>query len=131
MLGYRPKAWVEIPNGVDLERFRERRSERAALRARYGLDAGATVVGLVARFHPMKDIKTFLRAASIFVRTNSRAQFVLCGTGFTNDNGVVTEMMADFGLSGRLILLGQQPEMESVYPTLDIYTFLDLRRRLP
>src|SRR5690242_8184183 len=80
-LGYRPKRWINIANGVDLERFRPRREDRAMLRARLGIPADAAVIGLVARYHPMKDIETFLRAASRFRHDDEKAKFILCGDG--------------------------------------------------
>ncbi len=82
-IGYRPKQWINIPNGVDLERFSPRRNERAMLRDRLGLPADAAIVGLVARYHPMKDVETFLRAASLFQQDHANAKFVLCGDGMS------------------------------------------------
>ena len=38
-IGYRPKQWVNIADGVDFDRFRPRRDERARLRARLGIPA--------------------------------------------------------------------------------------------
>jgi len=129
-LGYRPKAWAEIPNGVDLSRFRERRSERAALRARLGLDPGGIVIGLVARYDPMKDIDTFLRAASLFAQ-RARAQFVLCGVGFSDDNRSLTDAIAELGLNGRVVLLGPQPYPEDVYPALDVFSLCSISEGFP
>jgi len=125
-LGYRPKAWAEIPNGVDLARFRERRSERASLRALLGLDPDAVVIGLVARFHPMKDVATFLRAAALFTQKHAHVQFLLCGTGFDRDNNALTGMIADLGLGGRVMLLGRQPCAEDIYPTLDVFSLCSI-----
>src|SRR5258708_16109298 len=54
-INYRPRRWIHIPNGVDTERFRPRPQERAALRRALDLPEGAPVLGMVARFHNMKD----------------------------------------------------------------------------
>jgi glycosyltransferase involved in cell wall biosynthesis len=91
---------------VDLERFRPRREDRAMLRARLGIPADAAVIGLVARYHPMKDIETFLRAASRFRHDDEKAKFILCGDGLGPDNEKVTELLSSLGLDHNIVLLG-------------------------
>ncbi len=125
-IGYRPKRWVNIPNGVDLERFHPRYGEQAALRTRLGLCPNAVTIGLVARYHPMKDVETFLRAASFFRKSRADAQFVLCGDGFTDDNDTVMGTIANLGLDGHVVLLGRRPDMEAIYPVLDILTLCSI-----
>jgi len=125
-LGYRPKHWVNISNGVDLERFHPRRAEQAALRTRLGLRADLPAIGLVARDHPMKDVKTFLRAVASLLKTGAVAQFVLCGDGFDAGNEGLVRTIADLGLSGRIALLGRRPDMELIYPALDILTLCSI-----
>jgi glycosyltransferase involved in cell wall biosynthesis len=125
-LGYHPKSWVNIPNGVDPVRFRVRRSEQAALRAQLGLHANAFVIGLIARFHPMKDVETFLRAAALFTQSRADAQFVLCGSGFDADNGALAALIAGFKLVGRFFLLGRRADTQNIYPALDVLTLCSI-----
>lgn len=125
-LGYHPRSWVDIPNGVDLARFRVRRGERAVLRAQLGLDADACVVGLVARDHPMKDVGTFLRAAGLFAQSQANARFVLCGAGFDAGNGALTALISELKLEGRVIRLGRRPDTEAIYPALDVLTLCSI-----
>jgi glycosyltransferase involved in cell wall biosynthesis len=117
--GYRPRKWCDIPNGVDVEQFRPRPEERALLRAKLGLGSDATVVGFVARDHPMKDYETFLRAAAAFSKARGTAQFVMCGQGFGQENLELREALARHGLSERTRLLGSRSDMEDVYPVFD------------
>jgi glycosyltransferase involved in cell wall biosynthesis len=119
-IGYHPKRWVNIPNGVDLRRFHPRDGEKAALRTRLGLRPNATTVGLVARYHPMKDVGTFLRAASFFRRNHTNSQFVLSGEGFTPDNSILVAMIEALDLSGYISLLGPRSDIDLIYPTLDV-----------
>ena len=118
-IGYHPKRWANIPNGVDLRRFHPRDGEKAALRTRLGLRPNATTVGLVARYHPMKDVETFLRAASFFRRNQTNSQFVLSGEGFTPDNSILVAMIEALDLSGYISLLGPRSDIDLIYPTLD------------
>ncbi len=125
-LGYCPSQWVYIPNGVDLNRFRPRRNERGALRARLNLDPDAVTIGLVARDHPMKDVETFLRAAALFGQRQHDAQFVLCGDGFNTDNTNLTLLIDKLQLSKRVFLLGRRPDMDAIYPALDVFTLCSI-----
>ncbi len=125
-IGYRPKQWINIPNGVDLERFSPRRNERAMLRDRLGLPADAAIVGLVARYHPMKDVETFLRAASLFQQDHANAKFVLCGDGMTSDNAPLAELVGSLNLDRRVVLLGRRPDIELIYPTFDALTLCSI-----
>jgi glycosyltransferase involved in cell wall biosynthesis len=121
-IGYRPKQWVKITNGVDLERFRPRRDERANLRARLGIPADAAVIGLVARYHPMKDVDTFLRAAARFQQDRKNIKFVLCGDGLGRDNSTFAKLIGALDLGRNTVLLGPRSDIELVYPALDLLT---------
>jgi glycosyltransferase involved in cell wall biosynthesis len=117
-IGYRPKLWMRIANGVDTERFRPRAAERDGLRAKLGLLVDAQVIGLVARCHPMKDHETFLHAAAQFARARASARFVLCGAGSGSQS--MQELIARLGLTGRVVLLGERSELDDIYPSFDL-----------
>jgi glycosyltransferase involved in cell wall biosynthesis len=119
-MGYHPKHWFTIPNGVDLERFYPRHAEKAELRMRLGLRPNAVTIGLVARDHPMKDVATFLRAASVFGRIHANAQFVLCGEGFTRDNEALVRMIRGTHVDDRFFLLGRRSDVDLIYPAFDV-----------
>jgi glycosyltransferase involved in cell wall biosynthesis len=121
-IGYHPKQWVNIPNGVDLERFRPQRDEQAMLRMRLGIPPEASVIGLVARYHPMKDIATFFRAASRFQQDHENVKFLLCGDGLGPDNSTLTKQVRDLDLDRSIVLLGLRSDIELIYPALDVLT---------
>jgi glycosyltransferase involved in cell wall biosynthesis len=125
-IGYHPKQWVNIANGVDLARFHPRRDERATLRTRLGVPTDAAVIGLVARYHPMKDIDTFLRAASRFRREHGNAKFVLCGDRLGPDNSKLAKLVRDLDLDRNIVLLGPRSDIELIYPALDVLTLCSI-----
>src|SRR5262249_23592124 len=121
-IGYRPKQWVNIANGVDLQRFRPRNDERATLRTRLGIPAEAAVIGLVARYHPMKDLETFLLSASRFQQNRDNAKFVLCGDGLVPGNFTLAKLVRDLDLDREIVLLGPRSDIELIYPAFDLLT---------
>lgn len=119
-IGYHPRNWSLIPNGVDTSRFRPRPEMRRETRKMLGVEAGAPVIGWVARLHPMKDFPTFLHAANLFARARPGARFILCGEGFDPGNAQVLAMIAEQGLNDQVVLLGVRSDMENIYPAFDV-----------
>ena len=78
-LGYRPRDWVHMPNGVDLNRYRPDTRDRVQVRAELGLDATTFAVGMIARADPQKDHVTFLAAAEIVAAQHPNLRFILAG----------------------------------------------------
>jgi glycosyltransferase involved in cell wall biosynthesis len=64
-IGYRPRAFPVIPNGIDTARFRPSDEARRKLRAELGIDSGAFVAIHVARVDPMKDHATLVALAGL------------------------------------------------------------------
>jgi len=119
--GYRPRAWAQIANGVDTHAFTPRRAARDALRQALGIPRDSFAIGLIARFHPMKDHRGFFAAAKILAARRSDAMFVLAGSR-TEASAAIQAMIAAEGLAGRVISLGTRHDMASIYPALDMVT---------
>lgn len=120
-LGYQPRAWCVIPNGFDAERFRPDRLVRQQVRQELGLSEEALVIGMVARFDPMKDHATFLAAAAILAQRHPGLRFILVGKDVTPDNPAFADTdTAGGALAGRLRLLGQRGDVHRLLPALDV-----------
>jgi glycosyltransferase involved in cell wall biosynthesis len=118
-LGYDSSKLAIIPNGVDLERFRPDEFARRKLRNQWGVSSTQLVVGMVARFDPQKDFRTFLDAAIIVREHYPAARFVLCGRGFSAENAVLIEELERRGLQQHVILLGLRYDVPRVMAALD------------
>jgi glycosyltransferase involved in cell wall biosynthesis len=120
-IGYRPRRWVQISNGVDTKRFVPNPVERAVFRAHMGIEANAPFIGLVARLHPMKDHATFLRAAASFKLNRPDARYGLCGNGCA-PGSELEPLIESLGLTDRVLLLGARTNIENIYPAFDVVT---------
>jgi glycosyltransferase involved in cell wall biosynthesis len=118
--GYRQQRFVLIPNGVDTERFRPLPGERATLRANLGVPVEGPLIGLVARFHPMKDHATFLDAANRFLVSHPDAHFILAGLGCEPGAEPLEAMIRQRGLARHVLLLGPRCDLPRIYPALDL-----------
>jgi glycosyltransferase involved in cell wall biosynthesis len=121
-IGYRPRRWEHIPNGFDTDELRPNPEARGHLRAELGIDDETIVIGLPARYHPMKDHRTFLKAAEILAAAQPKVSFALLGAGIEPTNRALAKAIANRGLGDRLRLLGERNDMAEVYAALDIAT---------
>lgn len=109
-----------IPNGFDLHLFRPDRATRNRIRATFGIPAEALLIGLVARFDPQKDHKTFVQAAARVACRHPDAQFLLCGEGVTGKNRELLAWLQEAGVVERCHLLGRRVDMSAINAALDI-----------
>lgn len=121
-LGYRPDRLVVIPNGIDPETFRPDPAARASVRAELGLEPNAPLVGLVARFDPQKDHRTFVRAAALAGAADARVRFLLCGDRVAPDNPALRGWIEAAGIADRVHLLGRRRDLPRLQASLDVGT---------
>lgn len=119
-LGYDPARAVVIPNGFDVEGFRPDPEARRAVRGELGIAPDTPVVGLVARWHPIKDHGTFIAAAGRLAARFPDVRFVLAGRGVDGGNAEVREMMEAAGITDRCHLLGDRRDVARVLAALDV-----------
>ncbi len=118
-LGYRPRRWQVIANGFDTDLYRPDPAARREVRASLAVPDDALVVGLIARFDPMKDHATFLAAAERVARRHPDARFVLVGRDVEAGNPAFAAA-ATGQLAGRVSLLGIRSDMPRLMAGLDI-----------
>jgi glycosyltransferase involved in cell wall biosynthesis len=118
--GYAADRMLWIPNGVDVARFRPDPAARASIRSELGLDLATPLIGLFARYHPVKDHGTFFRAASILHKKDSSVHFVLCGDGVDSANADISAKLAISGLTRHVHLLGLRSDLPRLYAALDL-----------
>jgi len=118
-MGYHARRMCVIPNGFDTRSFHPDPEARDGLRRELGLDREAFLIGLVARFDPMKDHGTFLRAASILCSRRENVHFALVGKGMLPGNRQIAGWLGA-GLQGRVHLLGPREDMPRLTAALDI-----------
>lgn len=121
-LGFSTENGCVIPNGVDSEAFKPSPEARASVRTELGLPGDALLVGMVSRYHPMKDHANFLRAAAILSEKHAGAHFVLVGRGADEENAELRELINGLGLGGRTHLLGERHDVPRLTAALDLFS---------
>lgn len=108
-----------IPNGVDVDRFRNRPGWRRASREALGLDLDAPVVGIVAALRAEKNHALFLQAAARVRQEISNAQFLIVGDGPEREG--IERTAARENLSGCVHLLGSRTDIPQLLAALDVF----------
>jgi glycosyltransferase involved in cell wall biosynthesis len=119
-LGYDRERMMVIPNGFDLSWFQPEPSARAAMRRRLGFGPDTPVVGIVGRYDPQKDHRTFVRAAGELAQSHEDLRFVLCGPGVDVENRELMSWIAEAGIADRCTLLGAMSDTRGVFNLLDL-----------
>ena len=118
--GYKGSRMKVIGNGVDPHHFCPDPATRLAIRSELKLDEQTVLVGMVARFSPMKDHRTFLRAAGIVHRRNPSVRFLLAGENIDRENPALMRMVHESGLEQAVHMLGTRDDIPTIMGALDV-----------
>lgn len=119
--GYRSDKTVVFPNGFDIDTFRPVDSA-LDVRLELNIPNESPLIGLIARYHPMKDHENFLRAAALLIQKNPCVHFVLAGKDVDWHNKFLLRMIESLGLLDHLHLLGERSDVSLITAGLDIAT---------
>lgn len=119
-IGYAPDRLVVVPNGFDLSRFRPDGEARADVRRELGVAAEAPLVGLVARWDPLKNVEGFVTVAGLVHARRDDARFVLVGAGLDRDNARLASLTQAARVSGATRLLGGRDDVPRLMAALDV-----------
>ncbi len=126
-----PEKIVVIRNGLEAAPISpaERQRQRAALLQELKLRADAKLIGMVARLQPVKGHRYFIEAAAQVAKADADAHFVLVGDGALRRD--IETQAAQFGLTGRVHLLGDRPNAARIAAGFDVAVLTSLHEGLP
>ncbi len=102
----RPKQFVVIPSGVDLEALRRKAPPYETARGRLGVDAETCLIVGVGRLVPVKGFQSLVKALSLILSVVPSARLLLVGDGPLHAD-LVAEAQA-LGVGNRLEMAGAQ-----------------------
>ncbi|AFZ26290.1 glycosyltransferase [Cylindrospermum stagnale PCC 7417] len=118
-LGYCSENSCVIPNGFDTSIFKPSDEARLRFRFEIGLPSDAFLIGLICRFHPMKDHHNFLQAARLLQKHYPDIHFILVGQNVDNNNKVLQQLLQKLKIS-HINLLGERSDIPIITAALDI-----------
>lgn len=112
-----------IPNGVDIALYSSFKK----------IDNGSKIiVGTVVRVVPIKDVKTFIRAAGIVAEQVPEAEFHIIGPQDKDESYYeeCVDLVAELNLQNKIIFTGRV-KMTEYYPKVDILVLTSAREAQP
>lgn len=119
-LGFSSKKCSVIPNGFNVDLFIPSEEARNQIRKELGLAPSVKTIGLIARYHSMKDHKNFLEAAAILLKSNPDAHFILAGKNIDRNNKSLMSSVQSLGLEGKIHFLGFRQDSHTLNAAFDI-----------
>ncbi len=116
--GVKPSRIAVIYNGIDQDRLESRQEDVEAVRDRLGVPPGGKVVGVAARFFPVKNHAMFLRAAALIDTELPDTRYALLGDGPLR--GDLESLSRELGLGSKVTFLGEQQQVGSYLAAFDI-----------
>jgi glycosyltransferase involved in cell wall biosynthesis len=118
-----------VLQGIEVEKVRAQRAERADVRAELGLEPGTLVVGTVANLRPAKAYPELLAAAREVLGRLPGVRFLMVGHGPLESE--IAALHARLGLGDRVLLLGHRPDAVRVMAACDVFVLASLYEGLP
>lgn len=121
-LGYTLQNSCVIPNGIDVTEFAPSPEARSSVRSELGLPENAILIGMMGRYHPVKDHANFLRAAARLSKLHPHTQFLLIGRNVDTNNRELLASIQELGLAHHTHLLGERHDMPRLAAALDVFS---------
>ena len=118
-----------IPLGFDLSRFDGVDRFKGRLRKRLGLDEHKLLVGIVARFEPVKNHRLFIEVARIVREKREDVHFVVIGDGKLRPD--IERWISNGNLDSDVTLAGNLTEIEEALADLDVVALTSLSEGTP
>ncbi len=110
-----------VPTGVQAENFAQGNGRR--FRESIGIPEEAFVAGHLGRLAPEKNLEFLAEAAAAFLKTSSRAHFLVIGTGPSEKT--IREIFAREGLNARLHIAGilEHGQLADALHAMNLFVF--------
>ena len=130
-IGFSAAKLIVVPNGVDPTVFQPDRAARERIRKTWRIARDETLIGCVARWHPIKDHENLVRAVRQLADRGHRFRCALVGQGMESQNPELTRLIERWGVADRMILAGPTNEVPSVMNALDLHVLPSRSESLP
>jgi L-malate glycosyltransferase len=112
-----------ITNGIDVARY-SKPADRLGIRSQLGIDPRRRIVMCIARFHPVKDHATLLRAFAGAAATRPDIDLVLAGDGALRSD--LESLAVNLGIASRTRFLGVRRDVPELLQAADVFALTSL-----
>lgn len=131
--GYKESSFTVINNGIDCSLFKPSEKVRNEIREKLKIAPTSLVVGVVARFNPVKGHLIFLDAIGGLYQEKSLDEnvvFLIIGRDIPTSIEIKSKIF-DYSISESIILLPEQPNIWDFMPAMDLLCMPSLSEGFP
>jgi glycosyltransferase involved in cell wall biosynthesis len=129
--GYAGEKMLVIPNGYDCRQLRPDSPAGNALRSAWAVAPDEFLIGMVARWDPLKDHANLLAALKPLMAEDSRVRCVLVGPGMEAGNAGLNQLLERYALRSRVVLAGPRDDVCAVMNALDLHVLSSASEAFP
>ncbi len=119
-VGYKNENATVFHYGFGTEAFAPSSEARDSLRSELNLSPDSFLIGLIGRYHPVKDHANFLTAAALLVKQHPHVHFLLCGKQVDPHNKILMNLIQKLQITNHVHLLGERRDIARITAALDI-----------
>lgn len=122
-IGYFSGNGIVLTNGVETEEYKSVIDARLTICKELGIDDDRKIILSITKYHPIKDVPTFIKAF-VYVHTKMPETIaVMCGNGIDCNNLELIKLCDSLGLEiGRdIFLLGLRHDIPTLLSSCDLY----------
>jgi glycosyltransferase involved in cell wall biosynthesis len=129
--GYASNKMLVIPNGYDARRLRRDVPAGQRVRTAWGVLPDQFLIGMVARWDPLKDHANLLAALQLLERDQSDVRCVLVGPGMEIGNSALAALLRRYPLASSALLAGPRDDIPAVMSALDLHVLSSSSEAFP
>jgi glycosyltransferase involved in cell wall biosynthesis len=130
-IGYKRDRGIVIENGYDIIKFAPNDELRKKFRKEFGFKESDFVVGVVARWDPLKDFKNLFDAMSIVWKDMANVILVCVGKDINAENKELQKLIHESGGKEKTLLLGIREDIPSIMNGIDMLVLSSRSEALP
>lgn len=119
-MGFCPDNSCVIPNGFNPDEFQPNCEHYRSVRKQLNIPYDCVLIGMVARYHPMKNHQAFINAATIIYSKYKNVRFMLVGKGINLNNKNIIQSLNEYNLIDVFHLLEERHDMPRINAAMDI-----------
>jgi hypothetical protein len=123
--GIKPGKIVVVQNGIDPNLIKEKKDNND----KESENKDNVIVGTITRLSPQKDLKTFLRMATLVIKEIPNVEFIVIGDGEQREE--LQTLAERLGLHNHVQFLGYREDARDVLKSFDIFVLSSLWEGLP
>jgi len=122
-IGYNCLKSIVLDNGVDINEFKPMKDSRTKLCNELKIDITSKIIFSASRYHPVKDIPSFIKAFKLIHMQMTNSIAIMCGNGIDSSNMELVSLCNSSGLSiGKdIFLLGVRNDLPILFSACDLY----------